>query len=68
MLVKDLFGVDEEEIEEKAENEERGDFWTNSLSFYNQVKDRDIQTLSKKQTNWLEKIDDLIQQEENNGD
>lgn len=54
MKVCERFTIDEETLGEKAED---GGYWLSVETFYLQVKDDDVEMLSLKQFQWLERVE-----------
>lgn len=55
MSVKKSYNIDEDLLEEKAEE---SDYWSRARDFYNEVKDKDTSELTGAQLDWLQKIED----------
>ena len=62
MRVKELFiNIDLGELVRKDEEDETGtNYWENCLKFVEQVWEWDIERLTKKQMDWLERISDQL--------
>jgi hypothetical protein len=59
LTVEESYDIYEDSLYDKIAAE--GDYWTASLSFYKQVKEKPIGELSDKQKAWLQKINDSLQ-------
>jgi len=53
MKVEDKYYIDDDEFYEKSKENE---YWENAYSFYEQIKEQDIDELTHRQLKWLEKI------------
>lgn len=56
--VCDAFDIDEVKLSEKAEED---DYWKKCEKFWDDVKHRDFETISVKQEQWLEQIQERLQ-------
>ena len=54
MKVCDKFCIDEDALYQKAE---RSEYWENAQKFYQEVKNKDVRTLSHSQKQWLTQIE-----------
>lgn len=59
--VSEAFDIDEEELSYKAES---SDYWKSSYDFYKQVKDRVATSLTERQRDWLNKIEDKLSEDD----
>lgn len=66
MTVNDYYGINEQILGEIAADNE-SDYWQNCEDFYLSVLDRDINTLSEKQKDWLKKIKENVEEKEFSG-
>lgn len=57
-IVKEAFEIDLDELTLKAED---SDYWSSCLKFYDQVKDKTLMEISKKQYDWLCKIQESLE-------
>jgi len=57
MKVSEKFSIDEDVLYTRAQGSE---YWFNTMKFYNQVKDKEIDTLSSGQLSWLGRVEDDI--------
>lgn len=51
--VHEVFLIDEDTLYDKSQI---NDYWYSVAKFYGEVKDKDVEALSKKQYEWLSKI------------
>lgn len=61
-LVEDKFNITDHEIQ-KAFEEKKDDYWRAVRDFWWQIKEREVAHLSTKQTNWLAKIENNLDEE-----
>ena len=58
--VEEFYSIDEDALAEKSCQSE---YWQNCLDFYLQNKMKPINALSKKQADWLQKIEDQLEED-----
>lgn len=66
ILVKDKYQINLELLVQLAKDDKHAGFFKKSLKFYNDVNSREINTLSEKQLNWLNEIEGILHDRENN--
>ncbi len=58
--VREVYNIDESLLIDLSFEERKGNFFEKSLTFYNQVKDRQVKSLSQKQQNWLWELECVL--------
>lgn len=58
MKVKEIYKFDIDSLVEKADE---SDYWNSCLEFYESVEERDLENLSQKQVDWLNKIEENLE-------
>lgn len=61
MKVKDKFNIDEFLLENLA-SKEKGSYFSKSLAFYNDMKNKDAGKLTAKQDAWLNTLSNILEQ------
>lgn len=57
MTVEIDYYIDEDEFYEKSKD---SDYWGSAYDFYQDIKDRDVDSLTERQLEWLERIYDAF--------
>lgn len=58
--VSDVYGIDEALLDQLASSQRKGEYFEKSLKFYNEVKHKNVGSLTSGQKNWLNTLDGIL--------